>query len=480
MKQIATGIKGLDAVLGGGFLRPSIVLIAGTAGTGKTTLVMQSLFNAAKNEEICMYITALSEPIAMINNFMSKFSFYNISLLGKGNVKYLPIDVEIIHKGSKAIINEIERNIETIKPDRIVIDPINVFAYGLDEESRRQFYYDFFAGMKGWNSFVLLTGEFTADELVKSTMSYLVDGIIYIGNEPYFERNIRYLNVLKMRGQEFSGGKHACKITKDGFSVFPRLQSVSRTSILNERVSTGIKGLDRMTDGGFIRGSSILVSGSSGTGKTTMGIQFIMDGLTNNEPGVIISLEEDIGQIRENAKLFGWNLEEYENKNLLKIITSFETDIFELAVQIEETIEELNVKRLLLDGSGKLQRMMPQSTQFPEFMDGIINTLKNKNITAIYTNETPNLTGVVQLTDAGLSAGMDSVILLRYVEIKSEMRKAISVLKIRGSNHDKEIREVIINNKGVEIKLPFTEYSGILSGNPTKTPSEAFLEAFKK
>ena len=157
-----------------------------------------------------------------------------------------------------------------------------------------------------------------------------------------------------------------------------------------------------------------------------------------------------------------------------------ETDIFELAVQIEETIEKLNVKRLLLDGSGKLQRMMPQSNQFPEFMDGIINTLKNKNITAIYTNETPNLTGVVQLTDAGLSAGMDTVILLRYVEIKSEMRKAISVLKIRGSNHDKEIREVIINNKGVEIKLPFTEYSGILSGNPTKTPSEAFLEAFKK
>lgn len=480
MKQIDTGIKGLDAVLGGGFLRPSIILIAGTAGTGKTTLVMQSLFNAAKNEEICMYITALSEPIAMINNFMSKFSFYNISLLGKGNVKYVPIDVEIIRKGKTAIINEIERNIETIKPDRIVIDPINVFAYGLDEESRRQFYYDFFAGMKGWNSFVLLTGEFTADELVKSTMSYLVDGIIYIGNEPYFERNIRYLNVLKMRGQEFSGGKHACKITKDGFSVFPRLQSVSRTSISNERVSAGIKGLDRMTDGGFIRGSSILVSGSSGTGKTTMGIQFIMDGLTKNEPGVIISLEEDIGQIRENAKLFGWNLEEYENKNMLKIITSFETDIFELAVQIEETIEILNVKRLLLDGSGKLQRMMPQSTQFPEFMDGIINTLKNKNVTAIYTNETPNLTGVVQLTDAGLSAGMDTVILLRYVEIKSEMRKAISVLKIRGSNHDKEIREVIITNKGVEIKLPFTEYSGILSGNPTKTPSEAFLEAFKK
>jgi len=106
-----------------------------------------------------MYITALSEPIAMINNFMSKFSFYNISLLGKGNVKYVPIGIDIIHKGSDAIIKEIERNIETIKPDRIAIDPVNVFTLGEDAESQRQFYYDFFTSMKGWNSLVLLTGE---------------------------------------------------------------------------------------------------------------------------------------------------------------------------------------------------------------------------------------------------------------------------------------------------------------------------------
>ncbi len=112
MKQVTSGVNGLDKIMEGGFLRPSVILIAGTAGTGKTTFVMQSLFNAAKNEEVCMYITALSEPIAMINNFMSKFSFYNISLLGKGNVKYVPIDIDIIHKGSDAIIKEIERNIE--------------------------------------------------------------------------------------------------------------------------------------------------------------------------------------------------------------------------------------------------------------------------------------------------------------------------------------------------------------------------------
>jgi len=480
MKQVITGVNGLDKVLEGGFLRPSIVLIAGAAGTGKTTLAMQSLFNSAKNEEICMYITAISEPIAMINNFMSRFSFYNISLLGKGNVKYVPLGIDTIHQGSEAIIKEMERNIETIKPDRIVIDPVNVLAYGLNDESQRQFYYDFFTSMKGWNSLVLLTGEFTHDALIKSTLGYMVDGIIYISNEPFYENNIRYLNVLKMRGQEFHGGKHSCKIKKDGFIVYPRLRARTRTSVSNERISTGIKGLDKMTGGGFIRGSSILISGSSGTGKTILGTQFIMDGLLKNEPGIIVSFEEDMEQIRENSKMFNWNLQELENKNLLKIISPLEYDAYELALQIEEIIDKMKAKRLLLDGTGRLQRMLPQYAQLPEYMGSLNNILKNRNVTAIYTNETSNLTGATQITGTGISPFLDTVILLRYVEIKSEMRKAISVLKMRGSDHDKEIREIVINKNGAEIKLPFSEYSGLLSGNPIKTPSQAFVEAFKK
>lgn len=480
MKQVTTGVNGLDAILGGGFMRPSIVLVAGNAGTGKTTMVMQSIFNSAKNEEICMYITALSEPIAMINNFMSKFSFYNISLLGKGNVKYVPIGIDIIHNGSKAIIQELERNIETIRPDRIVIDSVNVFSYGLNAESQREFYYDLFTSMKGWNSLVLITGEFTEDELIKSTLSYMVDGIIYISNEPFYESNIRYLNVLKMRGIEFHGGKHSCKINKDGFNVFPRLHSRAMTSFSRERISTGIKGLDKMTAGGFIGSSSILVSGSSGTGKTILGMQFIMDGLLKNESGIIVSFEEDIEQIRENSTMFNWNLKEFENKNLLKIISPLEYDAYELALLIEETIDSIKARRLLLDGAGRLKRLLPQYAQLPEYLGNINNILKNKNVTSVYTNESSNLTGATQITGMGISPFMDTVILLRYVEIRSEMRKAISVLKMRGSEHDKEIREFVISENGAEIKMPFSEYSGLLSGNSVKTPSQAFMETFKK
>ncbi len=480
MKQVTSGIKGLDNVLNGGFLRPSAILIAGTAGTGKTTFVMQSLFNAAENEEICMYITALSEPITMLNSFMSKFSFYDLTLLENNNVTYVPINLETINRGVGAIINEMEKKIEKVKPDRIAIDPVNVFAFGMNEASQRRFYYDFFNRIKRWNSLVLLTGEYTMESLIRSTLSYLVDGIIYMSAHQSHERNIRYLNVLKMRGQEFCSGRHSYRITKDGLMVFPRLSYNTRVHVSTQRVSTGIKGLDRMTNGGFIRGSSILLSGSSGTGKSVIGMQFIMDGVLKNEAGVVVSFEEDAAQIRENSRKMGWNLEEFENKHVLKILTPFEFDVYEFANQLKEEVEEINAKRVLFDGTSRLQRMLPEYAQLPEYMSEIINYLKNRNITAIYTSETSNLTGATSITGTGISPLMDTVILLRYVEIKSEMRKVISVLKMRGSNHDKQIREMVISEKGGEIKLPFSEYSGILSGSPTKTPSDAFVEAFKK
>lgn len=200
MEQVISGISGLDDIIGGGLVRPSIILIAGVTGTGKTTSTMQSIFNAAREDEICMYITAMSEPIAMINNFMSKFSFYNISLMGKGNVKYLPLNHVHIKEGTLAIMKEIERNIEIIKPDRIVIDPVNVLTTWMDEVEKREFYYDLFIKMKEWNSLVLVTGELSEEEIWKDEISYIVDGIIYLSNERFRDKRVRYMEVLKMRG----------------------------------------------------------------------------------------------------------------------------------------------------------------------------------------------------------------------------------------------------------------------------------------
>ncbi|MCL7413319.1 MAG: hypothetical protein M8353_06845 [ANME-2 cluster archaeon] len=482
MKQVISGISGLDEILGEGFTRPSTVLIGGIMGTGKTTFTMQSLFNAAREDEICMYITAISEPIAMINNFMSRFSFYSISLMGKGNIKYVPLGPEQIKKGNSAIIQEIERNIEIIKPDRIAIDPVNVLTSWMDSQEKREFYYNLFNKMKGWNSLVLITGELSDENILKDEISYIADGVILLSNDQLRNKRVRHLEVLKMRGQKYLSGKHSFEITDDGLEIYPSLHPYTRELLTYEHVPTGIKGLDKMTDGGFIRGSNVLVSGGSGTGKTLMGLQFIADGANIGEPGVFVSFEEDPVLLRNNAASFGWNLEKLEADGLLRILYSNidQLDVNRVALEIKDIIEELDVKRVVLDGVNNLRVALRDDLGLSEYISILSRYFSSRNIISVFTNETSELMGSSTITGNRTSVVMDSIILLRYVEIQSEMKKTISVLKMRGSNHDKEIRELVINNNGIEIKLPFTEYSGLMSGNPVKSPSQAFVEAFKK
>jgi circadian clock protein KaiC len=482
MKQVISGISGLDEIIGGGLIRPSIILIAGVTGTGKTTSTMQSIFNAAREDEICMYITAMSEPIAMVNNFMSKFSFYNISLMGKGNVKYLPLNHVHIKEGTLSIMKEIERNIEIIKPDRIVIDPINVLTTWMDKGEKREFYYDLFIKIKEWNSLVLVTAELSEEETWKDEISYIVDGIIYLSNERSRDKRIRYMEVLKMRGQDYQSGKHTYNITKDGLVIHPSLHPGERTQLRFERIKTGIKGLDKMTGGGLVRGTNILLSGGSGTGKTLIGLQFLIEGTSIGENGVFISFEEDRNLLNNNAKSFGWDIEKLEEEGLLKVLytSADQLNINKNALAIKRVVEEIGAKRVVIDGINNFRYILNDNVKIFEHVNILAAYLASRNITTIFTNEVSELMGSSTISGDETSIIMDSIILLRYVEIESEMKKAISVLKMRGSDHDKGIRELVISKNGIEIKLPFTEYSGLMSGNPVKTPLQAFEEAFRK
>lgn len=482
MKYVSSGIQGLDDILKGGFTRPSTVLIAGTAGAGKTTFAMQSMFNAARNDEVCMYVTALSEPVAMVNNFMSQFSFYNVSLLAQGNVRYVPVGLEIINDGIGAFASFIEGEIEKIKPDRIVIDPITAIEMNLDKATRRRFYYDLFMRMKSWNTLVLVTGEFNEEDLLKSELSYISDGIIYLSNHLKNDRRVRALEVLKMRGQNPSTGKHTYSITEDGITAYQRVQPTPHKEYSNIRVSTGIPGLDKMFGGGLLCDTSTLISGGSGTGKTLIGLQFIMEGAKNGEPGIIVSFEEDEGQLKANAESVGYELGKYIESGMLRILhtNSSELDANAHTLKLKSMIEEIDAKRVLVDGIYGFQPSLETAMELREHIHLLVDFLKSKNVTSIFTNEQTELSGKLTIAGNGVSYVMDTIVLLRYVEIRSELLKVISVLKMRGSKHDKEIRELEIGDKGIEVKLPLSDYSGIMSGNPTKTPGEAFVEAFKK
>lgn len=491
MTIVPTYIPNLDNILEGGFDKPSVVLVAGTAGSGKTTFAAQSIFNAAKSgEKKCLFISTLSESPAMINKYMSRFSFFDSHLYETDAMTILSLNESLLREGADAVLEFINQKISQIKPSRIVIDPLTVLGDILKSSNEkpmsnydsRRFYFDLFNSMKSWNTLVIITGEFTLESLKNSMVGYLADGIIYLSEETEGLRMDRVLRIIKMRGQKYSSGKHSFDIRKDGIIVFPRLLSrswVDRPSS-TVKLSTGIPGLDKMLNGGILKNDVLLISGTTGTGKTTFGLHFIDEGLKKGERSLIISLEERPSKLVRNAKTFGLDFEHYIEQNILEILyvppILFNPD--EEALIITDKIKNNNIKRILFDGLENLEKTIPDELQRKNYITALIDHFSCMDVTTIVTTEIPELFGSVKLTHEALSGVVDNIILLRNVEIEGKMHGVLSVLKSRGTEHDTEIREFEITRKGINVKTSMKGYERVLSGSARKTPLDVFKDTF--
>ncbi len=483
MKTVPTGIKGLDLVLNGGFNHPSTTLVAGTAGAGKTTLAMQSLFNAAREGEVCLFISAISEPVAMMESFISSYSFFDYSLIEKKKIRLFNIEKDLFKAGTSALIEFIEEKIRMYKPSRIVIDPVTVIAESKEHEfEQRLFLFELITRMKSWNLLVLLTGEFTMESLKENPLSYLVDCILHISEEAIGDKSERYLSVIKMRGRSYIHGRHTYKLDSNGIAVFTRLipEPDLRKPVSMVRISTGVEGLDRMLKGGLFEDSIILFSGGPGTGKTIFGMHFIYEGASRGEQGLIISFEESPEKLIRNAKAFGWDFGQLEKKGMVKFLY-FSPALFhadEHAMLIKDALKEYNIKRVFFDGIENLETALPDVIKRRDYIHSLVNYFSSQGITTLLTSEIPELFGTIRLTHEAFSGSVDAIVLLRHVEVEGQMRKALSLLKSRGSDHDKEIREFEITDKGIEVKVALKGYENVLVGTATRPPAEIFREMF--
>ncbi len=483
MKILPSGIKGLDSVLNGGFNHPSTVLVAGTAGAGKTTLVVQSLTNAARNGENCIFISAISEPVAMMESFISNYSFFDYSLIENKKIRLFNIEKELLSAGAPEIIRFIEEKIRMFKPAFLVIDPVTVIAESRPNDlEKRLFLFELLTRMKSWNLLVLLTGEFSLETLKQSPLSYLVDCILHISEETVGEKSERYLSVIKMRGRKYVPGRHTYNISSDGITVYPRLLPVyePKDTAPTQRISTGVEGLDKMLNGGLLKDDVILFYGGPGTGKTIFGLHFIYEGATKGEPGLIISLEEWPSKLKRNAKTFGWDFENLEKTGLVKFMffppALFHAD--EHAMLIKDILAKNNIRRVFFDGIEDLVTPMPDVIKRRDYVHSLIDYFSSQGVTTLLTSELPELFGNIRLTLETLSGSVDTVVLLRQVEVEGHMRKALSILKCRGSDHDKEIREFEITGKGIEVRVAMKGYENVLAGMARRPPSEVFRDMF--
>lgn len=426
MRTISSGVKGLDEVLGGGFFRPSVVLIAGGVGTGKTTLALQILFNAARTGRKCLFIASISEPITAINRFLSSFSFFNP-------------DLETIHfadageafMAKEDVFSFIRENIDIIKPEIVVIDSF------LSITENKEDLLSLFSYIKRRNILLLLTEVFTKENLNEHYIASLVDGVIFLDAE----RGRRNLSVLKMRGRAISTKKHAFKFTSEGIEVFPKL-SIAETKVSERRVNIGVKGIEHVLgDGGSVlEGSIILVTGEAGTGKTLFGFHFIQAGIEKGEKGLIISLNEDKPTLERNARHFGFDF-----KGLLKILSVPLIDLIpdEHLIKIKEELK--GVKRVVVDGFPHYIHAFDNENEYKIFMRTLISLCRSEGITSIFIGNT------AQGAHADIAHLADGIIILSSEEEMGVKRRFIEIVKMRGSAHTIGKKLCDITPNGLEI-----------------------------
>jgi circadian clock protein KaiC len=250
----------------------------------------------------------------------------------------------------------------------------------------------------------------------------------------------------------------------------------------NERVKTDVKGLDDMLNGGFLPQSANLIEGPPGTGKTTLGMQFIYNGIKyHNEPGLILTFEEFPQQYYRDAESFGWDFRRLESEGKLKVIMTSpgvsRSEAESVGGRIETLAREMGARRILVDSISHFDQMAEDAIELRSVVFGFINALKREGLTSVLTRESPVLLGGEEEKHS-IAYVVDSYIMLRYVEIESAIRKALLVLKLRGSDHAKDIRQFQITDHGIEIMSRFEGQEGIMSGSPRRM-AEAFDEAFK-
>lgn len=475
-----TGVEGLDDVLSGGLSRRHVFLLEGSPGTGKTTISLQFLIEGANRGERCLYIS-LSESEEELRDSAASHGMElneNIeifelvppeSLLDADQQQSLLYSSDLeLGETTRLIFDAFER----IKPDRVVIDSLSEIRL-LAQSSLR--YRRQILAMKHYFSksgaTVLLLDDLTADILDKTVHS-VVHGVIHLEElSPNYGSERRRVKVLKYRGQAYRGGYHDFVIRTGGVAVFPRLRAIEhKTSFTRETLSSGITGLDGLLGGGVNRGSSTLLIGPAGTGKSIFGIQFVEAAIKRGEKAAIFVFDEELGLLFERMKLMGIDLKQMQTDGHLYIeqLDAAELSPGEFAQRVRDQVATYDAKTVLIDSINGYQAAMPEENALILHMHELLQFLNRQGANTFLTVAQHGLVGDMK-SPVDVTYLADTVILLRYFEATGRVRRAVSVIKKRTGLHEDTIREYRIGDKGLTLGEPLSTFQGVLRGVPVLT-----------
>jgi circadian clock protein KaiC len=468
--KISTGIHSVDAILNGGLPRNSVNVIAGPPGTGKSILAQQIVFHNAVRDDRAPYLVTVSEPTVKMLRYSQQFSFFDAARVGQ-NVIYLDIGSLLLEQGLEGVTRQIEVYIEEYSPTILAIDSFKaIHEMAEDAPKLREFAYRLAVRLTAWGTTTLLVGEYTRTTINEAPIFAVADGIILMDQEPRGMQTYRYLEVLKMRGDGYFAGRHPFVISADGITAYPRLKTPATLEsypVGEARVSLGLPGLDGMMHGGALSATSTLVAGSAGTGKTLMCLHFLLEGIRQGEPGLLATFQETPSMLHAFARGFGWDVAELEREGKLCILytSPVELGVDMHAYTIRQAIAQSGARRVAMDSLKDIELVSPDKVRYKDYIYSLVNDFRRQGIASMLTSEIPEMFGSFVVSEYGISFVADNVILLRYVEMAGRIARAISVLKMRGSDHDKSVREFRITAQtGLEVLQPFEEYDSVLTG----------------
>lgn len=476
IRQIPTGVPGLDVVLGGGLPAFSINIIAGAPGCGKTTLGQQIIFNNSKPDRKTLYFAAFSEPVIKMLRYQQQFDFFDAET-ADASIVFHDLGRAAYSEGLKRALDLIRQKVDEVSPDFVVIDSFKAleeFSWRDADYNIRAFIHDLALSLASWEITCFLVGEYTMQEVLAAPEFSVADGIFWLEQEARQNAITRKLQVIKCRGQESLPGRHTFRISSSGITVFPRTVPIPKrveSTHHSERAAFGIAGLDEMMRGGVPAGETCLITGSSGTGKTLLSLHFVVEGAKHGEPTVMVTFEEHPREHEKKARAFGWDLRDLENRGLLRMmyLRPIDLSVDEVLHRLHELTNEIAARRVVINSVSGFELSLSPSDQedFREALYRLLATLTGEEVTTLLTMEVPDIVGGSGVSTQGISFLADNLVMLRFVEIESQLRKALAVVKMRSSDHAKDLRQYQIGKSGIVVEQTFAQYSGILSGIPT-------------
>ncbi len=480
IRKMPSGVRGLDDILGGGIPEFSFNIIAGTPGCGKTTLAHQIVFANATAKKPALYFTVLGEPAMKMLRYQQQYAFFDEAKLGKA-VRFINLSDVVLEQDLNAVLEAIIKQVAATGPGIVVVDSfrtvVRTKSGSASELEMQSFIQRLAQFLTSWEATTFLVGEYDPAEIRDNPLFTIADGLIWLSQVAERNSVVRKLQIMKLRGVASVPGLHTLRISEGGLQAFSRTLGLVRQKekpARRPRLSMGIPELDKMLGGGILQGDSLLIAGPSGTGKSALATQFIAEGIRQGESAIMAIFEERPKGYTERADSFGLKLKAPQEKGKLEILylRPLDLSVDETMQEILDAVEKVGAKRLVIDSLIGFEMALAPGfrTDFRESLYRMIVALTGAGVTILSTVETEDTFDAFSFSNYTVSFLTDDIIRLRYVEIDGQLRKVMVVIKMRGGNHSKDIREYIITGKGVVVIHPrSTDYDGLTTGIPTRT-----------